>query len=87
MTIAETGRSFGSARTPVGVFIFPAPIRIQASILARGERSLLDRLCGALPDWVTPDSLTAIGFVGAVVTAAEQSAEAPHCCAIEREPD
>lgn len=46
------------------------PIRIQQNILARGERRLLNWLCPRLPDWVTPDHLTTLGFAGAVIVAA-----------------
>jgi archaetidylinositol phosphate synthase len=43
----------------------PIAIRIQANIVARQERQLLNWLCARLPDWVTPDGLTAFGVVGA----------------------
>ncbi|WP_432768042.1 MAG: CDP-alcohol phosphatidyltransferase family protein [Sphingopyxis sp.] len=46
------------------------PVRIQQNILARGERRLLNWLCPRLPAWVTPDQLTTLGFVGAVLVAA-----------------
>lgn len=39
--------------------------RIQQNWLAANERRLLDHLCKAMPGWVTPDRLTAIGLVGA----------------------
>ena len=68
MTIADASRGFASAKPSVGAAVFRPPLRIQASILAGRERNLLNRLCGGLPDWVTPDILTAIGFVGAVAT-------------------
>ena len=42
--------------------------RIQQNLLARGERRLLDWLCPRLPGWVTPDGLTAFGFLGALMT-------------------
>jgi archaetidylinositol phosphate synthase len=42
--------------------------RIQTNILAGGERALLDRLCRVTPDWVTPDRLTAVGMLGALVS-------------------
>lgn len=67
MTIADTGRSFAAPEAVASRSAFSTPIRIQASILARGERGLLDRLCAALPDWVTPDRLTATGLVGGIV--------------------
>lgn len=46
------------------------PVRIQQNILARSERRLLNWLCARLPAWVTPDQLTALGFIGAVMVAA-----------------
>jgi len=48
---------------------FRPPRRIQTNLLARSERQVLNALCEALPRWVTPDHLTALGIVGAVVTA------------------
>lgn len=45
-----------------------APIaRIQENLLARAERRVLNRLCAAMPGWVTPDKLTALGMVGAAL--------------------
>ena len=45
-----------------------APIeRIQDNFVARLERCMLNRLCVALPTWVTPDKLTFTGMVGAVL--------------------
>ena len=44
-----------------------APVRIQQNILARSERRLLNWLCARLPAWVTPDQLTAVGMVGALM--------------------
>ena len=45
-----------------------APIdRIQQNLLARGERRLLNWLCARMPGWVSPDMLTAIGMVGALM--------------------
>lgn len=41
--------------------------RIQENFLARSERRLLTWLCARLPRWMTPDKLTAIGMVGAVM--------------------
>jgi phosphatidylglycerophosphate synthase len=46
---------------------FESPHRIQTNILAERERVLLIRLCQRMPDWITPDRLTAIGSVGAVI--------------------
>lgn len=47
----------------------PAPSlqRVQQNLLAAAERRLLDRLCAAMPLWITPDRLTAIGMVGAAM--------------------
>jgi len=42
--------------------------RIQQNLLARSERRLLNWICPRLPGWVTPDRLTAFGFMGAVIT-------------------
>jgi phosphatidylglycerophosphate synthase len=47
-----------------------APVRIQQNILARSERRLLNWICPRLPQWVTPDKLTVLGFIGAVMVAA-----------------
>lgn len=45
-----------------------APIdRIQENFLARSERRLLNWLCARQPRWMTPDKLTFIGMVGAVM--------------------
>jgi phosphatidylglycerophosphate synthase len=41
--------------------------RIQENWLASHERRLLKRCCAAMPRWVTPDRLTAIGLGGAVM--------------------
>jgi phosphatidylglycerophosphate synthase len=46
-----------------------APDRIQQNLLARGERRLLNYLCAHLPAWMTPDKLTSIGFLGAIMVA------------------
>lgn len=42
--------------------------RIQQNWLAANERRLLNWLCQRMPDWVTPDRLTAIGMAGALMT-------------------
>jgi len=47
-----------------------APIRIQQNFLARHERRLLNWICPRLPAWTTPDQLTALGFIGAMIVAA-----------------
>lgn len=45
-----------------------APIeRIQENLIARVERRILNRLCAAMPGWVTPDMLTFAGMFGAVL--------------------
>ncbi|MET0238868.1 MAG: CDP-alcohol phosphatidyltransferase family protein [Sphingobium sp.] len=49
----------------------PSPVdRIQHNILAVAERRLLTWLCARLPESITPDILTSIGFFGAVVISA-----------------
>ncbi|WP_260580590.1 CDP-alcohol phosphatidyltransferase family protein [Sphingopyxis sp. PET50] len=44
-------------------------VRIQQNILARGERRVLNWICARLPQWVSPDQLTTLGFLGAVMVA------------------
>lgn len=44
--------------------------RIQRNLLAIGERRLLNWICARLPNSVTPDELTALGFFGAVLVSA-----------------
>jgi len=41
--------------------------RIHRSLLAAAEKTLLVRIAGALPRWVSPDQLTALGLAGAVI--------------------
>jgi phosphatidylglycerophosphate synthase len=41
--------------------------RIQQNFLAAHERRLLNWICPRLPRWVTPDGLTALALVGAVI--------------------
>jgi archaetidylinositol phosphate synthase len=48
---------------------FRAPTRIANNFLAGPERQLLRQLCRLMPARVMPDHLTAIGIVGAVITA------------------
>lgn len=43
------------------------PLRIQTSLLAQRERSLLDWFCAHMPKAVTPDRLTWIGVFGAAI--------------------
>ena len=45
----------------------PPPVRIQENVLARSERKLLNAICARLPGWVTPDMMTFVGMVGAVL--------------------
>ncbi|ACK51647.1 hypothetical protein Msil_2725 [Methylocella silvestris BL2] len=42
-------------------------IRVQANILARRERAILNWICARIPGAVTPDGLTALGVFGAFV--------------------
>ena len=44
--------------------------RLNTSLLATGERHVLQALAPRLPAWTTPDHLTAVGLAGAVATAA-----------------
>ena len=44
--------------------------RIQDNVLARPERRLLNWLCALLPTFITPDRLTIIGFLGALLVLA-----------------
>ncbi len=46
-----------------------ADVRVNDTFLARLERPALHRLCQHMPAWMTPDILTAIGFIGGVVMA------------------
>jgi archaetidylinositol phosphate synthase len=62
--VADSRDGVADARSP------RPTVRIQDNIMARSERRLLNRLCVALPSWVEPDHLTALGVVGAAITAA-----------------
>ncbi len=42
--------------------------RVQQNVLAATERRLLTWLCSRMPAWVTPDLLTILGVIGAVMT-------------------
>ncbi len=42
------------------------PTRIQHNILARSEQRLLQWLCPRLPQWITPDVLTALALIAAL---------------------
>lgn len=46
-----------------------ANIRINDSVLSRAERVVLDTLVRHIPSALTPDHLTSVGLVGAVITA------------------
>lgn len=46
-----------------------APVRIQQNLTASVERRILNWLCARLPLWLTPDRLTALGFIGALLVA------------------
>jgi archaetidylinositol phosphate synthase len=68
--VAQTDRVGVGRDTDVSagaIAAFEPPSRIQTNILAAGERALLDRLCRAMPGWVTPDHLTAVGVLGAAI--------------------
>lgn len=41
--------------------------RIQQNLFARRERLILNWLCSRMPPWMTPDMLTGIGMLGAVM--------------------
>lgn len=41
--------------------------RVQANFIARRERQILDWFCAHMPERVTPDILTAVGVVGALM--------------------
>ncbi len=45
-------------------------LRIQNNILATSERRLLTWLATRMPMWVTPDRMTILGFIGALISAA-----------------
>ena len=45
----------------------PPIARIQENLVARKERQLLTWLCARLPRWMTPDLLTALAMVGALL--------------------
>ena len=48
--------------------------RIQENLLAKAERRVLNWLCARLPAWVTPDQLTSLGLVGALMVLAGYAA-------------
>ena len=57
----------------------PKPIiRIQQNLTATAERRLLTWLCGRMPNWVTPDRLTAAGVAGAALVFAGYAASMFH---------
>jgi phosphatidylglycerophosphate synthase len=51
-----------------GAANFTPPERIEVYLTAKSERRLLNRLCAALPPWMTSDHLSAIGLFGAVLS-------------------
>lgn len=55
-----------------------SPNRIQKNILAVHERRLLTWLCAHMPLWVTPDVLTVIGLIGAILTGIGYAASNSH---------
>jgi len=59
MKQAKASRSASAPATPL--------TRVQTNLLAAGERRLLNRLCSAMPPWITPDRLTAIGILGSLM--------------------
>jgi len=48
---------------------FVAPVRLQTSITATPERKFLQWMCQVSPNWLSPDQLTALGFLGAAISA------------------
>ena len=46
------------------------PTRIQRNVLAAAERRLLNWVCPRLPAWTTPNQLTSLGFIGALLVVA-----------------
>lgn len=46
------------------------PTRIQRNVLATAERRLLNWICPRLPAWTTPNQLTSLGFIGALLVVA-----------------
>lgn len=48
-------------------------VRVTDSLLSHGEQIILNWLVARLPIWITPDGLTALALVGAVVTFAGYS--------------
>jgi phosphatidylglycerophosphate synthase len=52
--------------------------RIQANLLAKAERRALTWMCARLPARVTPDGLTALGLLGAVIIFAGYALSAVH---------
>lgn len=48
--------------------------RVQANIVARREKLVLEWICVRLPDWIEPDGLTLIGIAGAFIVFASYCA-------------
>ncbi len=42
-------------------------VRVQENLLARAERRALNYFCARMPAWVTPDRLTTLGMLGALM--------------------
>ena len=55
------------SKAPIEKAQAPSIQRIQENLIARLERRALNRLCAALPRWVTPDMLTFFGLFGALL--------------------
>lgn len=73
MSLSAAGQKFalwlGKAVDPQSMTDQPNhAVRITGSVLGALERPVLIRLARALPQWVTPDSLTLLGLAGAAVT-------------------
>jgi len=76
---AATQEPFAASADALPTKTYPAStelktVRIQENVLARHERRLLNWLCARMPRWVTPDLLTALGVVGAIMTFAGYAA-------------
>ena len=53
---------------------FTPPVRVESYLTSKTERQVLNRICAALPAWMTPDRLTALGFLGAALSGASYCA-------------
>ena len=43
--------------------------RVNTSLLGKYEKPALQSIAGHLPPWITPDQMTALGFIAAVLIA------------------